>query len=306
LTDKLTKMNEAFKKEFQTVVGRELHFEGRSPKTSQFVELVVKTVEVSIAGEKTEIPSRVQLWREGPQFSDEYANTFKANLYTAEALQNSAVRPSKVVVKIMKDPFGSGSMRYAYFLNIIDPPNKGIFVAKKWKDDNSRQSCVQQWNCHNVTIQHVKQFNDALAAAGHNEELSCIPIQVLALQNPEEWYTLEQYLPGTFQKHNNNYSFVNRTLEQVHPIMQTFPHFSLLNCNGDPDKKFYMVADIQGVNHTLTDPIILSFDSTQANMKFGKGDLGRVGMRAWIGSHKCNTLCDKLGLTCESKPFTDV
>ena len=52
-----------------------------------------------------------------------------------------------------------------------------------------------------------------------------------------------------------------------------------------------LVCDIQGVGCYFTDPQIHSVDGDA----FGSGNCGQAGIVAFFESHKCNSLCRRLG-----------
>ena len=53
-----------------------------------------------------------------------------------------------------------------------------------------------------------------------------------------------------------------------------------------------MIVDIQGVGNVLTDPQIHCLDKH----RFGKGNLGYLGMLMFFNTHECNDHCKNLGL----------
>ena len=62
------------------------------------------------------------------------------------------------------------------------------------------------------------------------------------------------------------------------------------------------MCDLQGVKYSseyrLTDPVVHSVDRL-----FGATDLGVVGMECVLANHKCNFICQSLGL---QNPMKDV
>ena len=53
-----------------------------------------------------------------------------------------------------------------------------------------------------------------------------------------------------------------------------------------------MIVDLQGVGNILTDPQIHCLDKH----RFGKGNLGYLGMLMFFNTHQCNEHCRALGL----------
>jgi len=253
-------------------------------------------VTLSLTGEET-VYHDVPLSEERI-FKAENTNTVKAFVYTTS---NANESPVKRAASMMKIPFGSGSMRYAYFFQFNDDNEKKLYVAKKWKtqENAARTRCVEQFECHERMQHFVKSFNDRLKTQLPTAtSLRCLPLRYMAVEGAsgeESWYTLEDYVDGVYQKHNNNYTYVNETLSLKFPECQAFPHFTF-------DESAYkeIVVDIQGVakrnEHILTDPVVHAINTTGKNKKYGMGDLGKVGMKAFFRSHICNDLCKKLGL----------
>lgn len=62
-----------------------------------------------------------------------------------------------------------------------------------------------------------------------------------------------------------------------------------------------MIVDLQGVNGLLTDPQLHCMDRD----KFGKGNLGYVGMIKFFMTHVCNSYCKDLGLV-HPKRFIEI
>jgi len=77
-------------------------------------------------------------------------------------------------------------------------------------------------------------------------------------------------------------------------VPQAFSHFTFASTHGRS-----LVCDLQGVwNATdgfmLTDPVI---HHASRKGKNGRTDKGRLGIKKFFDSHKCNSLCAKLGLS---------
>jgi hypothetical protein len=92
-------------------------------------------------------------------------------------------------------------------------------------------------------------------------------------------------LQGKYVKHNDN-DGATFSSEQ---IPHAFSHFSHELSHGR-----VLVCDVQGVGTYYTDPQIHSEDGES----FGSGNCGAEGIKAFFESHKCNSLCRRLGEFC--------
>jgi len=121
--------------------------------------------------------------------------------------------------------------------------------------------------------------------------------------NSYRYVSAEPFLEGAYYKFNGNNGFVGRTAssdyQHQEAIAQTFTHWSYehsLQRTGSA----LMVCDIQGVGYQYTDVTLCSEDR-----RFGSTDLGEKGFEAFFGTHKCNELCGRLGLTHVSPEGAD-
>lgn len=69
---------------------------------------------------------------------------------------------------------------------------------------------------------------------------------------------------------------------------QAFSHFTY-----EASARTMIVVDIQGVGDMYTDPQIHTIAATD----FGKGNLGMRGMKRFLETHRCNSICRYLKLT---------
>ncbi len=105
-----------------------------------------------------------------------------------------------------------------------------------------------------------------------------------------EYCTVEDYIPGQFNKWCNNYGFISPEAKSSHTSMPAFMHWSWCNSSGEE-----MISDLQGVRsdnpqcYTLTDPAMLSLTNS-----YGPTDMGVEGMAMFFLDHKCNLFCKDL------------
>lgn len=112
-------------------------------------------------------------------------------------------------------------------------------------------------------------------------------------------FSLEPMLTGNFTKYNSNngQSFItnevplpyeaNEARRKVLQIAEAFTHYTLLASEGT-----LLVCDIQGVGTDLTDPQVHSYN----RVGLGIGNMGSEGMLSFARRHRCNAVCQKLGL----------
>lgn len=102
--------------------------------------------------------------------------------------------------------------------------------------------------------------------------------------------TVEDYLPGRFTKFLNNDGMTNSLVNANFPA--AFAHWTFVESGGE-----IMVSDIQGVRtgtgYILTDPCVHSVIDQDG---YGVSDLGMVGVKEFFQKHRCNKLCNDLGL----------
>jgi len=107
----------------------------------------------------------------------------------------------------------------------------------------------------------------------------------------------EPYInPENYVKHNNNWGF-------VHPLNrntpQAFSHFSW-----EFTGHRFMVVDIQGVGDVYTDPQIHSADDNgEGDGPWGMGNMGMQGIQKFLDTHRCNAVCQCLGLQPTAQPL---
>ena len=185
-------------------------------------------------------------------------------------------------------PFAQGALRACHRMQIVNRDGtRTNVVAKVSKDpsvdrktyynDVQAQACAKQW---------AMEFND------HDipKMIDFVTAYVFELVDRpgRPLIGAEEFIEGVFEKHNNN---VGSTIGGVHEERATpnaFSHFTW-----EASNRSLLVCDIQGVGDMYTDPQI----HTVSGKGFGLGNLGQAGLNAFLTRHKCNSICEHLGLS---------
>lgn len=254
-------------------------------------------------------------------------------------------RTTTALVKMQTDPFASGAMRECFRLKkIVQAPNQPVghvplwsrannYVAKRYKEgkrqnDDCTDSGDDSKKWKNAAFADVEmqalaefwamQFNQCKSSRfpdGPPRKIDMINTFVVEFcDRPNKpLFTVERFIEGKYVKYNSNTgkatSFLKSdyililTLAQLGYVESTdmrltpqcFSHFTWQRSHGKT-----MVVDIQGVQDLYTDPQIHSTESL-----YGDGDLGNRGMALFFHSHRCNDLCNLLGLTQLDLPVNE-
>jgi hypothetical protein len=192
---------------------------------------------------------------------------------------------NRTPVRVVLDerPFAEGSLRCAHRLQILlEHGERQNFVAKISKDPSeSRETYLRDVQAQSVAKRWASEFN-AQRVPKHVDFIDCAIIE-LAERPGRPLVGIEPFVEGVFQKHNSNISSGN---ERSTP--NAFSHFTW-----EASKHTLLVCDIQGVGDLYTDPQIM----TASGQGYGRGNLGPNGIKAFFMRHKCNQVCEMLGLS---------
>ena len=194
-------------------------------------------------------------------------------------------RWNRTPVKVVLDerPFAEGSLRCAHRLQIVlDHGERQNFVAKISKDPaESRETYLRDVQAQSVAKRWACEFN-AQRVPKKVDFIECAIIE-LAERPGRPLVGIEPFVEGVFQKHNSN---ISSGTERSTP--NAFSHFTW-----EASKHTLLVCDIQGVGDLYTDPQIM----TSSGAGYGRGNLGPNGIKAFFMRHKCNQVCELLGLS---------
>ena len=217
--------------------------------------------------------------------------------------KNPLIKHNFIQTEVVIDdtPFAEGAMRYAFYMkdlmldqNLVGKLDKKIklkeqSLAHYSKDILSIVICRHIAYDFNDRVINIVPDTRLLINFVHSyiyEMISYINKKE-TLQSHQQYFSVENFIKGNYSKYNNNAGWINDNLNESAVIAQAFSHFSWQITKG-----YLMIVDLQGVDNILTDPQIHCLD----NKKFGKGNLGYVGIMKFFMTHICNSYCKELGL----------
>ncbi|KPA79479.1 Myosin heavy chain kinase c-like protein [Leptomonas pyrrhocoris] len=185
-------------------------------------------------------------------------------------------------VVLNPQPFAKGNMRASYYMIDMRRLNCMLVAKRYLKSSVAEDQYFDDVSMHSISGHWARLFN----AMHPPKKVRFVPAAVLVLprHSPPLVLAMEPLLTGKFVKYNNNCGYVRRNARWT---PQAFSHFTYQASN-----HALMVVDIQGVDDYYTDPQILSPDGEG----YGRGNLGKKGIRRFLESHKCNDVCRAVGL----------
>ena len=216
---------------------------------------------------------------------------------------------------------GAGTCRIAYKGRIVSSSPPGgpqvgrQCVVKVFKDEYARN--YDQWVpdlvAHKRAVKMAESFNRLRLNVSPRRTIQVLTpliarvdtlkgfylFDTLNVSPPtnvreNEYVSLEPYLEGYWQKFNDN---AGRCDESA-MLLQTFSHWSACKSGFR-----YLLCDLQGVLsgdvYMITDPCIHSLDQIH-----GPTDCGVVGMEQFFSGHRCNFMCQELGLLKNPVPYS--
>eukprot|EP00340_Litonotus_pictus_P000201 CAMPEP_0170526782 /NCGR_PEP_ID=MMETSP0209-20121228/12182_1 /TAXON_ID=665100 ORGANISM="Litonotus pictus, Strain P1" /NCGR_SAMPLE_ID=MMETSP0209 /ASSEMBLY_ACC=CAM_ASM_000301 /LENGTH=594 /DNA_ID=CAMNT_0010816815 /DNA_START=1 /DNA_END=1785 /DNA_ORIENTATION=+ len=216
-------------------------------------------------------------------------------------INHSSIRTE---VSIKDQPFAEGAMRYAFYMK--DLMLQQNLVGKLDKKMRVKENTLSHYSKDILSIvfcRHIAyDFNDRVINIVPDTRLLINFVHAYIyemidycegefkerqLNSHQRFFSVENYIQGDYNKYNNNAGWINDNLNESAMLAQAFSHFSWQITKG-----YMMIVDLQGVDNILTDPQIHCLD----NKRFGKGNLGYVGIMKFFMSHICNEYCKHLNL----------
>ncbi|PKC02622.1 kinase-like protein [Rhizophagus irregularis] len=212
---------------------------------------------------------------------------------------NKTNKTKTMKINLPKIPFSRGGMRYSYKFVSNDMPENLFaeekqyeWVAKTYITD--RRNTVEvlsvdvqmQMLCQEI----MKRFHKkaSVLKIPNITKYSFIPIALLQNCRTLKYFTVEPFIYGEYVKYNSNDGFYAKVKSEANEVAQAFSHFSY----NDSGQKL-VVVDMQGTDFLFTDPQIHSILPSIA-IQFSQGNCGQRGITAFLKSHICNNICEKM------------
>eukprot|EP01062_Namystynia_karyoxenos_P072327 TRINITY_DN683_c0_g1_i2.p1 TRINITY_DN683_c0_g1~~TRINITY_DN683_c0_g1_i2.p1 ORF type:complete len:774 (+),score=196.54 TRINITY_DN683_c0_g1_i2:89-2323(+) len=214
-------------------------------------------------------------------------------------------------LRITENPVFKGELRLAHPC-LMEGDYRWSKETKLVAKESQYTASKYNTKSHHLSEAHIqlvaRRFAKEWTAVCPSIPIEFIGVRVVDLQDRpkgNKYWTIEEFLPGTYHKWNNNNGFVSDV--DAHPAMQAFSHWTYMRSKG-----LAMVVDIQGITrqefvwsqgkvvtkYVLTDPAIHTGDPDKVMPH--QTNLGRQGMAHFFATHHCNDICRKLGLVLPS------
>ena len=208
-----------------------------------------------------------------------------------ESLIKPARRTAKV--KLCESPFNKGNLRYAYAAK-IEMPDKSYkhAVAKHSLYVDNKKDSYEEIK-KGIIIQVISKYLGELflIESKSKKKISFLNVQMIQLLDTYEYYSVEDFLYGTFKKWSGTLGMMNPTIYSK--TLVCFSHWVY-----EKTDNYMIVTDLQGFEryslteneeeYVLTDPALSCIE-----MQFNDTDFGQYGIIKFFNTHKCNDHCFK-------------
>jgi Alpha-kinase family/von Willebrand factor type A domain len=202
---------------------------------------------------------------------------------------------AELTIHKRSQPFAQGAMRIAFYARTAASTNR--FVVKSFKLGGKRLAhLAEDMRCQALCKAFALEFN---ALSGEEHSIDFIVTTCLkgksGTASGDECMSLEPFIEGTYVKYNNNCGYVNEDNpdDPFNKTAQAFSHFTFERSRGA-----FLVSDLQGVGHVLTDPAVHALDPER--FKLADTNLGKEGFKFFFATHVCNDICRRLDLKSNS------
>lgn len=210
-----------------------------------------------------------------------------------DADENIKLSVAQLTIHARSKPFAEGSVRVASYARTAASTSK--FVVKSFKDDSKTLAhLAEDMRIQALCKAFALEFNGLLKIEPPIDFIVTTCLQSKAKVGSEGGcLSLEPFIDGEYIKYNSNSMFVKEDPpdepDPFNQIAQAFSHFTFERSWGH-----FLVNDLQGVGHLLTDPAIQTLDHER--FKLAETNLCEEGFKFFFASHECNSICHKLEL----------
>ncbi|OCK93318.1 uncharacterized protein K441DRAFT_566400 [Cenococcum geophilum 1.58] len=210
-----------------------------------------------------------------------------------DADENIKLSVAQLTIHARSKPFAEGSVRVASYARTAASTSK--FVVKSFKDDSKTLAhLAEDMRIQALCKAFALEFNGLLKIEPPIDFIVTTCLQSKAKVGSEGGcLSLEPFIDGEYIKYNNNSMFVKEDPpdepDPFNQIAQAFSHFTFERSWGH-----FLVNDLQGVGHLLTDPAIQTLDHER--FKLAETNLYEEGFKFFFVAHECNSICHKLEL----------
>ncbi|PMD33427.1 hypothetical protein L207DRAFT_518190 [Hyaloscypha variabilis F] len=207
--------------------------------------------------------------------------------------ENIKLSVTQLTIHARSKPFAQGSVRLASYARTAASTSK--FVVKSFKDDSKMLAHVaEDMRIQALCKAFALEFNGLLNIEPPIDFIMTTCLQTKAKVGSEGGcLSIEPFIDGEYIKYNNNSMFVKEDSpddpDPFNQIAQAFSHFTFERSWGH-----FLVNDLQGVGHLLTDPSIQTLDHER--FKLAETNLYEEGFKFFFVAHDCNSFCHKLEL----------
>ena len=262
------------------------------------VSSVMTTVGCS-TGEATAIRHfELETKQPDPSKLEEKAGTrtpLSSSLPSLTEIQNGAVEVElpmdPISIKRALHPFAVGGLRLAYYAYTgVERVVLKIFkrTGKIWE---SQKRYLEVFQMYKIVAAFTRAFNRDKPQDAPILDVLKVDIVRLEGDTLSEWYTMEPYIEGKYEKFNDNKGTVRISADPICAAMQAFSHYTWVK-----SEKKLVICDLQGVRTEsgvlITDPAI----HAREFWKYGRTNFGPKGIRYFFKTHRCTKFCKKMGL----------
>ncbi|KEZ45674.1 hypothetical protein SAPIO_CDS1444 [Scedosporium apiospermum] len=187
--------------------------------------------------------------------------------------ENIKITTTNLTIHMRSRPFDQGAIRFASYARTEASTNK--LVVKTFKDGGKKKLAhlVEDMRCQALCKAFAFEFNALLKLEYSLDFVIAACLKPKGPGSSGKLMSLEPFIKGNYIKYSSNFGFVaDLPGDKINMAAQAFSHFTFERSRG---------------NFLTRDPRQFGLSETNA---------GESGIMAFFATHKCNSICRKLGL----------